>query len=82
MALEKLSKAQLQVYRSGSANSEYLETMRTLRPGEGGKVSLTKDKVSRQTAKNRLRAAAAAANVNIKFLRLRGNEDEVVFEVV
>jgi hypothetical protein len=82
MALEKLTKAQLLTYRAGSANSEYVDAMRGLRPGEGGKISLSKEKVTRQTAKNRLRAAAAAANVNIKFLRLRGNDDEVVFEVL
>jgi len=83
MPLEKLSRTQLQSYRGGGGGrNEYVDQLRLIKPGDGGKIVLSKEKVTRQTAKNRLNAAATAAGIKIKFLRLRGNDDEVVFEVV
>ena len=80
MAIKKLTAAQVDARRSGSANEEYVEFLKKLKSGEGGETTIADEGVSRQTIKNRLNKAAAVADVKIKFIR--SASDQVVFEVV
>jgi hypothetical protein len=76
---QKLSRAELDRYRVTASFPEYSDFLSELRPGQGGKVSVTEAGVGRQTIKNRLKASAGALGMGIKFVRARG--DDVVFEV-
>ena len=76
----KMSRTDLDRYRATASYPEYVEMVSDLRKGEGGKVIVEAAGVSRQTVKNRLKSSAAAAGVEIKFLR--SPQTEVVFEVV
>jgi hypothetical protein len=81
MPLQKLSAADLAGGPGRSrVSEEYVHFMRGLRPGEGGRASVKDEGVTRQSVKNRLKAAAEVAGVNVRFVR-SGN-DEVVFQVV
>lgn len=80
MPLQKLSKAELTGAKRGAgARPEYVAMMRGMQPGSGGRVY--GEKASRQTIKTRLKKAAAAAGIEIKFRRSTA-ADEVLFEVV
>lgn len=86
MPLEKLSRAEIESLRSGGsreADPEYVRFMRTMKPGDIGRGSIKAERVTKQSLKNRLNKAAAAAGVKIKFLRSRrgGDPDIVMFEL-
>jgi len=76
---KKLSRADLERYRSTSSFPEYVEFIGGLKGGEGGEVDVEKAGVGRQTVKNRLKASADALGVNLRFIRSK--PDRVVFEV-
>ncbi len=81
MALAKLTRQQLTGnHRPSTATNEYVKFIRNLKPGEGGRTTVEEEKVSRQTIKARLKKAADAAGVPIKFRR--APENEVIFEVL
>lgn len=82
MPLQKISREELANGRGGGrgANPEYVAFFRNCRVGDGGRATVAEEGVSRQSVKNRLNAAAAAAGVKIAYHR-SGAED-VVFEVV
>lgn len=80
MAIKKLTAAQVDARRTGTANEEYVEFLKKLKAGEGGEATVAHEGVSRQTIKNRLNKAAAVAGVKIKYFR--SSPDQVVFEVV
>ncbi len=66
--------------RKGSAPAaQYVTVLRGMEPGQGGEVVIEEGTPSRQTVKNRLRAASAIANVTIQFIRSPANT--VLFEV-
>lgn len=72
--IRKLTAAQL------SARPDYVLFLQGLAIGEGGMASVADEGVGRQWLKGKLRAAALAAGVQIKFRR--SGEDSVVFEVI
>ena len=78
--IERLTADQLDQIRAVGRNTEYVEFLASLRKGQGGRVNVAESGVSRQSVKNRVNAAAAAAGVQIKHLR--SGQDVVVFEVV
>lgn len=78
--IEKLTPADLDRMRSTSRNPECVEFMQGLRVGQGGRVVVADEGVSRQSVKNRISKAATVAGVEIKYLRSK--PDVVVFEVV
>lgn len=86
MPLEKMSRAEMESLRGGGArgaNQEYVRFLRSLKPGEGGKVSAKTEGVTRQSLKNRLNAASKESGVKIKYLRNRrgSDRDVLVFEL-
>ena len=80
MPLEKLTAAELDGRPSGRAKPEYVRFLSGLRVGQGGRAVVADEGVSRQSVKNRLKFAAEAAGVEIKFQRSSPND--VVFAVV
>ena len=78
MALQKLSRSELQGRKGRGARPEYVYFLKNLKPGEGGRAMIKDEGAGRQTVKNRLKAAADEAGVKIKFLR--SPADQVVFE--
>jgi hypothetical protein len=80
MPLEKLTRAQIQGYHGAAANPEYVNFVRGLKPGEGGRATVDGEGVSRQTIKNRIKSAASELGVKVKFHRSEPNE--VRFEVI
>jgi hypothetical protein len=50
------------------ANPEYVAFLAKLKPGEGGRVTVADEGVTRQQVKNRLRRAATITGRNIKFI--------------
>lgn len=81
MPIEKLTKKQLQEqsYRTGSGYEPYAEFLSSLRVGQGGRVTVADEGVTRQTVKNRLTKTAEALGVEISFRR--SAKEIVVFEV-
>jgi hypothetical protein len=78
--LEKLTASQLTKQPRGRRRKpEYAEFIRNLRSGEGGRASVETEKATKQTLKNRLKAAAEDAGVNIEFIR--SSPREVLFRV-
>jgi hypothetical protein len=77
---QKLSPLELERHRVGRSAPEYAEFVASLDVGEGGLVNIPETRVTRQTVKNRLNAAATAQGRKLKFLRRRG--DTLVFEVM
>jgi hypothetical protein len=75
MPFEKLTAEELSAY-----GSEYANFLRTLKPGEGARASVSKEGVTKITLKKRLSNAADIAGVDIKFLR--SSKDLVVLQVV
>lgn len=51
-----------------------------LKPGMGGVLSVSEERTSRQTLKNRIQKASQVSGVPIKFVR--SGAEEVVFQVV
>lgn len=80
MALEKLSAKDLTGRPQGRPSDEYVTFLSGLRLGQGGRAIVAEEGVTRQALKNRLKVAAAAAGVQIKFQR--SSPQDVVFEVV
>lgn len=81
MSFEKLTAEQLSGGRTGRpANSEYVEFLRSLRRGQGGRAMVEAEGITRQGIKLRLSRAAEEAGVTLKFLRSPATE--VVFQVV
>jgi hypothetical protein len=78
--IHKLTRSELDHYRTTSSFPQYLDGLRDLRKRDGGKVLVAEAGVGRQTIKNRLNATALALGIKIKFVRSRS--EEVVFEVV
>lgn len=72
MPLKKLSKEDL------SADTEYVQFLRSLKPGEGGRTTTDAEGVGKVSIKKRLQKASAAAGVTIDFVRT--DPDTVVFE--
>jgi hypothetical protein len=68
-------------YRGSGGNAEYVSFLRGMKPGDGGKADLNKEKGTRQTVKNRLNRAAEMNGIKLKFPRSR-DPDVVIFEVV
>jgi hypothetical protein len=79
MPLEKLSANQLKERPRGRVNNRYLDFIQSLRSGEGGRTTTQREKATKQTIKNRLKKAAAAAAMDIDFIRTPPTE--VVFKV-
>ena len=81
MPLQKLTRADLAGNGAAGRNvpAEYVEFMRGLRPGDGGKAVLADEGATKITVKRRLEAAAQAAGTTIRFLRSPAGE--VQFEV-
>lgn len=81
MALEKLTKQDLMGnHRPSGATNDYAKFLRNLKPGEGGRTTVAKEGVSRQTIKARIKKAAEVAGTSIKFRR--APVDTVIFEVI
>lgn len=81
MPIEKLTKKQLQEksFRASAGHEPYTAFLKSLRVGEGGRVTVEDEGVTRQTIKNRLTKSADAAGVQITFHR--SPQEIVVFEV-
>lgn len=79
MALIKLSAEQLSLGASTAPVSEYAVFLAGLDVGEGGRTTVEAERVSRQTIKARLTAAAKEVGAEIKFHRT--GKHEVIFEV-
>ncbi len=81
MLIQKLSKQELKrLSRSGSSGYHpYTDFIAGLRVGEGGRLAVAEEGVSRFSIKQRLTKSAAVAGVTIKFYR--SPEDTVVFQV-
>lgn len=80
MALEKLTAKELAGRPGGRPRAEYVAFLSELRVGQGGRAVVAEEGVTRQALKNRLKVAAAAAGVEIKFQR--SSPEDVVFEMV
>ena len=81
MPIEALTKAQLENQPSGGKlHTEYVAFLTSARLGTGGRLYVAKEGTSRQTVKNRLKAAAASVGKKIKFVRCPA--DQVTFQVV
>ncbi len=63
-----------------AARPDYVQFFKSLTVGEGGMASIAGEGVGRQSLKGRLKLAATAAKVQIKFRR--SDKATVVFEVV
>lgn len=83
MLFQKLTKMDLAAHSSGGrrgARPEYVEFIKDLRLGQGGKVDVVAANTTRQTVKNRINSAATEVGRKIKFIR--SSSDLVVFEIV
>jgi hypothetical protein len=85
MPLEKLSKAEVAALtRRGPATdpivAEYAAFLGRLPIGDGGRAIVAREGATRFTVRSRIRKAADAAGVHVKFLR--SSPDVVIFEVV
>ena len=80
MPFEKLSRTDLANLSSGSGGRpEYVEFLKSLRSGEGGRITTEAAGTTKQTIKNRLTTAAKTAGVTVKFRR--SPADEVLFAI-
>jgi hypothetical protein len=77
---QKPTRADLERYRAVGRFQEYVDFLGELKKGEGARIDVAVAGVGRQSVKNRVSACAAAAGVEIKYLR--SGADSVVFEVV
>lgn len=80
MAFQKLTRTEIGALSGGAPDEEYVNFLSGLKAGEGGRTTIAKAKVGRQTIKSRLKKTAELLEVEIKFLR--SAPEEVVFEVV
>ncbi|MCB9176728.1 MAG: hypothetical protein H6648_06150 [Caldilineae bacterium] len=81
MPIEALSKKDLEEKAPASrVHPEYVSFLTSARLGTGGRLYVAKEGVSRQSVKNRLKAAAVVTGKNIKFLR--SPSEQVVFQIV
>jgi hypothetical protein len=83
MPLEKLSRAEMAALKGTAPDpttAEYAAFLGRLSIGEGGKAIVAKEGATRFTVRARIRKAADATGVYIKFLR--SSPDVVMFEVV
>ena len=80
MPIEALTKSELESTPASSGHEEYVAFLRGARAGSGGTLEVAKEKVTRQTIKNRLRTAAQITGREIRFQR--SSKDSVVFQVV
>lgn len=80
MPIQKLTRADFDAPAGRNVPVEYVEFIRGLRPGDGGRAVLVEEGVaSKVTMKARIEAAATAAGKPIRFLRSPAGE--VHFEV-
>ena len=63
-----------------AARPEYVQFLRSLAVGEGGMGTTEGEGVGKQSLKGRIKLAASAARVQVKFLR--SDAKTVVFKVV
>lgn len=63
-----------------AARPEYVHFLRGLAVGEGGMGSTESEGVGKQSLKGRIKLAAAAAKVQVKFMR--SDAKTVIFKVV
>jgi hypothetical protein len=81
MPIQALTKKELEEKSPSSRlHQEYVEFLSSARLGSGGRLIVSDEGTSRQTVKNRMKAAAAAAGKNIAFKRCPS--EEVVFQIV
>jgi hypothetical protein len=78
MPIQKMTKKDFEAPVAGHA--EYIEYLTSARVGEGGRLLVDEEGVSRQSIKNRLNIASKVTGKNIKFYRSAASE--VVFQVV
>ena len=78
MPIQKLSKKDFETPVAGHA--ECIEFLSSARVGEGGRMIVEEEGVSRQSVKNRLNIASKVTGKTIKFYRSAASE--VVFQVV
>lgn len=72
MPFEKLSAQEL------AANPEYVKALKGLAIGEGAKTTTAEEGVGKVTIKQRLKIAADAAGIKLKFHR--SNQETVIIE--
>ncbi len=83
MIFQKLTKVDIAAHAGSQrrgARPEYVEFIKNLRRGEGGKVDVASARTSRQTVKNRVDRAVGELGKKIKYIR--SSADSVVFEIV
>ncbi len=78
MPIQKLSKKDFETPVAG--HPEYIEFLNSARLGDGGRLIVKEEGVSRQSVKNRLNIASKVTGKKIKFYRSASSE--VVFQVV
>ena len=76
--IQKLSKKDFETPVAG--HPEYIEFLSSARVGEGGRLMVDEEGVSRQSVKNRLNIASKVTGKNLRFYR--SAPSEVVFQVV
>ena len=82
MPLEKLSRAEIAQLKGTAPDpviAEYAAFLGRLSIGEGGKAVVAKEGAKRLTVRARIRKAADATGIHLKFLR--SEPDVVMFEV-
>jgi len=79
MPLQKLTRDQLSGSGETNVYLPYRRFLSGLSVGAGGRATVEDEGVSQQTIKARLKTAAAASNMEIKFHR--ASKGEVIFEV-
>jgi hypothetical protein len=83
MPLEKLTRTEMAALKGTTPDpiiAEYAQFLGRLSIGEGGKAVVAKEGATRFTVRARIRKAADATGVHLKFLR--SSPDVVMFEVV
>ena len=81
MSIHVLSPSELSERRAtAGVATEYVKALATIPAGSGGEVDIAEEGIGRESVKNRLKKAAAHANVQIKFVR--SGKGQVVFEVL
>jgi hypothetical protein len=83
MPLEKLTRTEMAALKGTAPDpitAEYAQFLGRLSIGDGGKAVVAKEGATRLAVRTRIRKAADATGVHIKFLR--SSPDVVMFEVV
>lgn len=80
MPIQAMKKKDFENVVSSAGNAEYVAFLKDAKVGEGGKLEVSAEGVSRQSIKNRLTQASKITGTQIKFYR--SSAEEVVFQVV